>query len=101
MHMYKEHNGAAPVQKSCNICLFTSHLSRILKHHMGRKYLGMLKMFEGNRCNFSAKSKCVLKHLEHLKQKKTTWQYKAIRVDDASHWNKCDLMPDRLGQWGM
>ena len=30
-----------------------------------------------------------------------TWQYKALRVDDASHWTKCDLMPDRLGQRGM
>ena len=26
-HMNKEHNGAAPVQKLCNMCLFTSHLS--------------------------------------------------------------------------
>ena len=30
-----------------------------------------------------------------------TWQYKALRVDDASHWTKCDLMPDQLGQRGM
>ncbi len=36
MHMHKEHNGAAPVQKSCNLCLFTSHLSRILKNHINR-----------------------------------------------------------------
>ena len=29
------------------------------------------------------------------------WQYKALRVDGASHWTKCELMPDRLGHRGM
>ena len=56
MHMHKEHNGAAPVQKSCDLCLFTSHLSRILKNHINRKHLGILKPFECNQCDFSAKS---------------------------------------------
>ena len=70
MHMHKEHNGAAPVQKSCDICSFTSHLSRVLKNHIDRKHLGILKTFECNKCDFSAKSKGVLKHHEHLKHKK-------------------------------
>ena len=70
MHMHKEHNGAAPVQKSCNMSLFTSHLSRVLKNHIDRKHLGILKMFECNKRNFSAKSKGVLKHHEHLKRNK-------------------------------
>ena len=39
MHMYKEHTYAAPVQKSCNMGPFTSHLSDVLKNHIDRKYL--------------------------------------------------------------
>ena len=70
MHMHKEHNGAAPVQKSCNMCQFTSHLSRVLKRHIDRKPLGLLKTFECNKCNISSKSKCVLNHHEHIKHKK-------------------------------
>ena len=69
--MHKEHNGAAPVQKSCNMCLFTSHLSHVLKNHINRKHLDTLKMFECNKCDFSAKRKGVLKHHKHLKHKKT------------------------------
>ena len=68
-HMHKEHNGAAHVQKSCDMCLFTSHLSRVLKNHIDRKHLGTLKTFECNKCDFSAKSKGVFKHHEHLKHK--------------------------------
>ena len=67
MHMHKEHNGAPPVQKSCNMCSFTSHLSRVLKNQINRKHLGILKTFEYNKCNFSAKSKGVPEHHEHLK----------------------------------
>ena len=70
IHMNKEHNGAAHVQKSCNMCLFTSHLSHILMNHFDRKHLGALKTFECNKCDFSAKSKVVLEHHEHLKHKK-------------------------------
>ena len=39
MHMHNEHNGAAPLQKSCNIGPFTSHLSDVLKNHIDRKHL--------------------------------------------------------------
>ena len=56
-HMHKEHNGAARVQKSCNMCLFTSHLSWVLQKHIDRKQLGTLKTFECNMCDFSAKHK--------------------------------------------
>ena len=66
-HMHKEHNGAAHVQKSCNMCLFTSHLSCVLKKHIDRKQLGTLKTFECNMFDFSAKSKGVHEHHEHLK----------------------------------
>ena len=38
MHMNKEHNGAAPLQKSCNIGPFISHLSGVLKNHIKRKH---------------------------------------------------------------
>ena len=55
MHMHKELNGAALVQKSCNMCLFTSHLSHNLKNHINRKHLDILKTFECNGCDFSAK----------------------------------------------
>ena len=27
-----------------------------------------------------------------------TWKYKVLRVDEASHWNECDQMPDYLSQ---
>ena len=69
MHMHNEHNGAAPLQKSCNIGPFTSHLSDVLKNHIDRKHLCIEeeKTFECNRCDFSAKSKVVLKHHKHLK----------------------------------
>ena len=43
MHMHKVHKGAAPFNKSCNMCLFTSHLSRVLKNHINRKHLCILK----------------------------------------------------------
>ena len=70
MHMHKEHNSAAPVQKSCDMCLFISHLSCVLKNHIDRKPLGILKTFECNKCDFSANSKGVHMHHEHLKHKK-------------------------------
>ena len=70
MHMHKEHNGAAPVRKSCNICSFTSHLSRVLKNHIDLKHQDILKTFECNKCDFFANSKGVLKYHEHLKHKK-------------------------------
>ena len=69
MYMHKEHNGASPVQKSCNMCLFTSHLSHVLKYHIDRKNLGILKMFECHKCHISEKSECVLKHHNHFKHK--------------------------------
>ena len=66
MHMHKEHNGAAPVQKSCNMFLFTSRLSPILNNHIDRKHLDIKKTpIECNKLDFSAKSKGVLKHHEH------------------------------------
>ena len=65
MHMHKEHNGAAPVQKSCNMCFFTRS-----KESHRQEALGILKTFECNKCDVSAKSKGVLKHHEHLKHKK-------------------------------
>ena len=68
--MHKEHNGAAPVQKSCDMCLFTSHLLCVLKNNIDRMHLGTLKMFECNKCDFNAKSKGVLNHHKHLKHKK-------------------------------
>ena len=37
--MHKEYNGAAPVQKSCYMSLFTSYLSGVLKNHIDRKQL--------------------------------------------------------------
>ena len=43
MHMHMEHNGAAPVQKSCNMFLFTSQLSPILNNHIDRKHIGIKK----------------------------------------------------------
>ena len=68
MHMHKEQNGAAPVQKSCNMCLFTTHLSDVLKNHIDRKHICInKKTFQCNKCDFSAKSKDVLKHHKHLK----------------------------------
>ena len=70
MHMHKEHNGAAPVQKSFHMCLFTFHLPRVLKNHINRKHIGILKTFECNKCDFYAKSIGVLKHHEHLKHYK-------------------------------
>ena len=57
MHMQREHNGAAPVQKSFNMCLFTSHLSHVLKNQINRKHLGILKTFECDKCDCSAKNK--------------------------------------------
>ena len=68
--MHKEHNGAAQVQKSCKMCLFTSHLAHILINHIDSKHLGTLKTFECNKCDFSAKSKGVLEYREPLKHKK-------------------------------
>ena len=38
MQMHKLHNGAAPVKKSCDMCLFTSHFSVILKNHIDKKH---------------------------------------------------------------
>ena len=72
MHMHKENNGPAPVQHSCDMCLFTSYLSCVLKSHLDRKHLGISKTFVCNRWDFSAKSKGVLKHHEHLKHKNLT-----------------------------
>ena len=69
MHMHKEHNGAGPVQKSCNMCLFTSHLSRVLKNNINSKHLGILKTLDVISVIFFAKSKGVQKHHEHLKHK--------------------------------
>jgi hypothetical protein len=63
--MHIEHDCAAPVRKSCDMSLFTSHLSHILKNHIDRKHLGILKTFECEKCDFSAKSKGV--HLKHKK----------------------------------
>ena len=90
MHMHQEHNGAPPVQKSCNMCLFTSHLSRVLKNQIDRKHLGILRMFECNNCDFSAKSKCVLKHHEHLKHNKKatlTCEQCNYRTSNAQYLN--------------
>ena len=69
MQMHQEHSGAAPVQNSGDMCSFTSHLSRVLKNHIDRKHLGILKFLECNKCDLSAKRKGVLKHHENLKHK--------------------------------
>ena len=52
------------------MCLFTSLLSHVLKNHIDRKHLGILKTFECNKWDFSAKGKGVLKHHEHIRHKK-------------------------------
>ena len=52
MHMHKEHNGPAPVQMSCNMCFFTSHLSRVLNNHIDQKHIGNLKTLEYNKRDF-------------------------------------------------
>ena len=70
MHMHKEHNDAAPVQKSHNICYFTSYMSRVLKNHIDMKHQGILKTFECNNWDFFANSKGVLKYHEHVTHKK-------------------------------
>ena len=45
------------LSKSHATCvLFTFHLSRVLKNHINRKHLGILKMFECNKCDFSLKT---------------------------------------------
>ena len=67
MHMHKEHNGAALVQKSCDMCWFTFYLSHVLKNHIDRKHIGILKTFGCNNCDYSAKRKGVLKHHKHLR----------------------------------
>ena len=72
MHIHKEPNGAAPVQKSCNMFSFTFHLSRVLKNHIDRKHLGILKFFVCNKCDLFAKRKGVLKHHKHLKHQQKT-----------------------------
>ena len=43
MHMNKEHNGVAPVQKSFDMCSLTFHLSHVLKNHIDRKHLSIKK----------------------------------------------------------
>ena len=63
MHMHKEHNGAAPVQKSCDMCSFNSHLSHILKNPIDRKHLGIVQTFEYDKCDFSAKLKGSIKRI--------------------------------------
>ena len=76
MHMHKEHNGTTPIQKSCDMCLFTSHPPHVLKNHINRKHPGILKTFEYNKFHLSSKSKGVLKHHEHLTHtKKTTLMF--------------------------
>ena len=68
--MHKEHNVAAPVQKACKMCWFHSCVLHVLKNHIHRKHLDILKTIECNKCNFSANSKGVIKHYEHFKHKK-------------------------------
>ena len=48
------------------------HLSSVTrsKESHRQEALGILKKFECNKCDFSAKSKGVLKHHEHLKHNK-------------------------------
>ena len=45
MHMHKERYGAAHVQKPCDMCLITCHMPHVLKNHIGRTHLGILKTF--------------------------------------------------------
>ena len=71
--MNKEHNGAAPVQKLCDMCLFTSHLSPVLKNHIDKKHLGIQKTFEYYKCDFFEKINGVKNH-EHLRHKKEATQ---------------------------
>ena len=83
MHMHKEHNGAAPVQKSCNMCLLTFHLSGVLKNHISMKHLGILKTFERNKYDFSAKSKGVPTHfLENARHLQTLRKIVTFKAPD-------------------
>ena len=71
MHMHKEHKCSTSAQKSCKPVFF--HLSSVscgLKNNIDSKHLGILKKFECNTYDFSAKNKGVLKHHEQLKHKK-------------------------------
>ena len=60
MQMHKEHNGAAHVQKSSDMCSFTPHISRVLKNHIDKKHQGILKTFECNKCDFPKIAKVCL-----------------------------------------
>ena len=70
MHMHKEHNGAAPVQKSCDMCLFTSLLSRVLKNHIDRKHRGILKFFNVISVIFLQRAKVCLSIMNILSTQK-------------------------------
>ena len=50
-HMYRKHDTLVP----------KPNLSSVLKNHINRKYLGTLKSFVCNKCDFFAKTKGVLK----------------------------------------
>ena len=71
MHMYQEHNGATLVQKSCNMCLFTSYPSRVLRHHLDKKHLGILKMFECKKCLFWQRANVCLSIMNIISTKNT------------------------------
>ena len=73
MHMHKVHKGAAPVQESYNMCLFTSHLSHVLKNRINRKHLGIFKYLNVISVIFLQKSKSVLKYHEQYKHKKPSY----------------------------
>ena len=70
MHMLKEHSGVAPVKKPCDMGLFSSHLSLVLKNNISRKHLDSLKTFKCNKCDFFSKEQRYEYHNEHLKHKK-------------------------------
>jgi hypothetical protein len=72
MHMHKEHKCATSAQKSCKpVFVHLPSVSCGLKNYIDSKHLGILKMFECNTCDFSAKNKGAMKQHEHLKHKKT------------------------------
>ena len=70
VRMHKEYNGAAPVQKSCNMCLFTSHMSHILKKNIDRKHLGILKTLNVISVIFLQRAKVCISIMNTLSTKK-------------------------------
>ena len=87
MHMHKVHKGAAPVQKSSDMCLFTYHLSCILKSHINRKHICILKYFIVISVIFLQREKMWLSIMNILSTKKTmlTCELCGYRISNAQY----------------